>query len=182
MAFLTAGESVERMASYCRVEQLLFGLFGQWATEVELPVAKLALVSAADHSAWRAKRWFEMLPTAPPGPDALLTLTTVEREAFGLIAELVGESQGARMVVAYRELLPGLRTAMVAHLERTTTVADAPIRRLLNISLTDVANDEAEGIGPMELVMTTAQEQAAAERVGAELASANARITHIFGV
>ena len=182
MAFLTAGESVERMASYCRVEQLLFGLFGQWATEVELPVAKLALVSAADHSAWRAKRWFEMLPTAPPGPDALLTLTTVEREAFDLIAELVGESKGARMVVAYGELLPGLRTAMAAHLERTTTVADAPIRRLLNISLTDVSNDEAEGIGPMELVMTTAQERAAAERVGAELASANARITHIFGV
>jgi hypothetical protein len=123
-----------------------------------------------------------MLPTAPPGPDALLTLTTVEREAFDLIAELVGESQGARMVEAYGELLPGLRTAMAAHLERTTTVADAPIRRLLNISLTDVSNDVAEGIGPMELVMTTAQERAAAERVGAELASANARITHIFGV
>ena len=123
-----------------------------------------------------------MLPTAPPGPDALLTLTTVEREAFDLIAELVGESQGARMVVAYGELLPGLRTAMAAHLERTTTVADAPIRRLLNISLTDVSNDVAEGIGPMELVMTTAQERAAAERVGAELASANARMTHIFGV
>ena len=96
MAFLTAGESVERMTSYCRVEQLLFGLFGQWATEVELPVAKLALVSAADHSAWRAKRWFEMLPTAPPGPDALLTLTSVEREAFGLVTDLVRESQGAR--------------------------------------------------------------------------------------
>jgi hypothetical protein len=112
----------------------------------------------------------------------LLTLTTVEREAFDLIAELVGESQGARMVVAYGELLPGLRTAMAAHLERTTTVADAPIRRLLNISLTDVSNDVAEGIGPMELVMTTAEERAAAERVGAELAGANARITHIFGV
>lgn len=182
MAFLTAGESVERMASYCRVEQLLFGLFGQWATDVELPVAKLALVSAADHSAWRAKRWFEMLPTAPPGPGALLTLTSVEREAFGLIADLVGKSQGARMVVAYEELLPGLQAAMAVHLERTTAVADAPVRRLLDISLTDVSNDLAEGIGPMGLVMSSAEERAAAERVGAELAVAKAGITYIFGV
>ena len=182
MAFLTAGESVERMASYCRIEQLLFGLFGRWAADVELPVAKLALLSAADHSAWRAKRWFEMLPTAPPGPDALLTLTSVEREAFGLVTDLVRESQGARMVVAYGELLPGLQTAMAAHLERTTAIADAPVRRLLGISLTDVSNDLAEGIGPMELVMTTAEERAEAERVGAELAATNPRITHIFGV
>ena len=129
-----------------------------------------------------SKRWFEMLPTAPPGPDALLTLTSVEREAFGLVADLVRESQGARMVVAYGELLPGLQTAMAAHLERTTAIADAPVRRLLGISLTDVSNDLAEGIGPMELVMTTAEERAEAERVGAELASTNPRITHIFGV
>lgn len=181
MSFLTAGESVDRMAAYCRVEQLLFGLLGGWAAEVEVPAAKLALLGAADHSGWRAKRWFEMLPTAPPGPDALLTPTTVEREAFGLVADLVGESQGARMVVAYEELLPGLRSAMADHLERTTAVADGPIRRMLKISLTDIENDLAEGIGPMELVMTTAAERSAADRVGAELAVANARIGHIFG-
>jgi hypothetical protein len=52
---------------------------------------------------------------------------------------------------------------------------------LLGISLTDVSNDLAEGIGPMELVMTTAEERAEAERVGAELAATNPRIAHIFG-
>jgi hypothetical protein len=111
----------------------------------------------------------------------LLTLTSVEREAFGLVTDLVRESQGARMVVAYGELLPGLQTAMAAHLERTTAIADAPVRRLLGIALTDVSNDLAEGIGPMELVMTTAEERAEAERVGAELAATNPRIAHIFG-
>ena len=181
MAFLTAGESVERMAAYCRVEQLLFGLLGGWAAEVELPAAKLALLNAADHSAWRAKRWFEMLPTAPPGPDALLTPTEVEREAFNLIVDLVGDSQAARMVVAYEELLPGLQAAMSAHLERTTAVADGPIRRLLNIAITDLSNDLGEGIGPMELVLASAEERAMAERIGAELAGAEARIGHIFG-
>jgi hypothetical protein len=181
MAFLTAGESVERMAAYCRVEQLLFGLLGGWAAEIELPAAKLSLLNAADHSAWRAKRWFEMLPTAPPGPDALLTPAEVERETFNLIVDLVGDSQGARMAVAYEELLPGLHAAMSAHLERTTAVADGPIRRLLNIAITDISNDSIEGLGPMELVMAAAENRAAAERVGAELAAANARIGHIFG-
>jgi hypothetical protein len=53
---------------------------------------------------------------------------------------------------------------------------------LLDIALTDVSNDLVEGIGPMELVMGMAEERATAERVGAELAGAKARITHIFGV
>lgn len=182
MAFLTAGESVERMATYCRVEQLLFGLLGGWAAEVERPEAKLALLTAADHSAWRAKRWFEMLPTAPPGPDSYLNTTVVERESFALLTDLVGTSQGARMVVAYEELLPGLRDAMTTHLDRTTAVADGPVRRMLNIAITDVVNDLRDGIGPMELVLTTAEERESAERVGSELAAANSRIGHIFGV
>lgn len=182
MAFLTAGESVERMATYCRVEQLLFGLLGRWATDVERPEAKLALLTASDHSAWRAKRWFEMLPTAPPGPDSFLNTTNIEREAFALIVDLVGESQGARMVVAYEELLPGLREAMTTHLDRTTAVADGPVRRMLDIAITDVTNDLRDGIGPMELVLTSAEERDSAERVGSELAVSNTRIGHIFGV
>lgn len=181
MAFLTAGESVERMASYCRVEQMLFGLLGGWSLEVEAPAAKLALLTAADHSAWRAKRWFEMLPTAPPGPDAFLTPTSVERDVFARAVDLVGASQGARMVVAYDHLLPGLRDAMSTHLEATTAVADGPIRRLLQIALTDISNDLGDGIGPMELVLASAEERATAERIGAELAGAEARIGHIFG-
>ena len=182
MAFLTAGESVERMATYCRVEQLLFGLFGQWSADIELPAAKLALLSAADHSAWRAKRWFEMLPTAPPGPDAFLTMTATEREVFALVADRVGTSQGARMVVAYQQLLSGLGDAMADHLSRTTAVADAPVQRMLTIAMTDIGNDLAEGIGPMELVLGSADERAAAERIGAEVASANVQFGHIFGV
>ncbi len=180
MAFLTAGESVERMAAYCRVEQMLFGLLGSWSVEVEVPAAKLALLTAADHSAWRAKRWFEMLPTAPPGPDAFLTPTSVERDVFALVADLVGTSQGARMVVTYNHLLPGLRDAMSSHLEATTAVADGPVRRLLRIALTDISTDLGDGVGPMELVLASGQERASAERIGAELADAEARIGHIF--
>ncbi|MCX6511339.1 MAG: hypothetical protein NT081_11100 [Actinobacteria bacterium] len=181
MEFITAGESVDRMASYCRVEQLLFGLLGAWAADVSEPAAKLSLVATADHCAWRSRRWFEMLPTAAPGPDAFLTPTDNEREVFALVADLVRSSQGARMVLAYDELLPALRGAMVDHLERTTAMADGPVRRLLAIAITDISNDLETSIGPKEVVLALAEERTHAEQSKAALAAVTAQIRKIFG-
>ncbi len=181
MEFLTAGESVDRMASYCRVEQLLFGLLGRWAADVSEPIAKLTLVATADHCAWRSRRWFEMLPTAAPGPDAFMEPTDIEHEVFTLVAELAGSSQGAQMVLAYEELLPALRGAMIEHLERTTAVADGPIRRLLGIAITDVSNDLETSVGPRELVLELAEERAHAEQSRAGIAGATTQIRQIFG-
>lgn len=182
MAFLTAGESVERMASHCRIEQMLFGVFGGWAGELKDPNAKIVMLSTADHCAWRAKRWYEMLPTAPPGPDALLTPTMAEREAFALVSDLVGSSQGAQMVVAYQSLLPALHRALTEHLERTTTVADGPIRRMLRIALTDVDTDLASGVGPMEAVLAAPGERDHAERISAQLSANEGGIRQLFQV
>jgi hypothetical protein len=181
MEFLTAGESVDRMASYCRVEQLLFGLLGEWAAEVSEPTAKLALVATADHCAWRSRRWFEMLPTAAPGPDAFLTPSDTEREVFALVADLVGSSQGSRMVLAYEELLPAIRGAMIEHLERTTAAADGPVRRLLGIAITDISNDLETSSGPREVVLALAEERAHAKQSKAALAAATTQIRQIFG-
>jgi len=181
MEFLTAGESVDRMASYCRVEQLLFGLLGGWATDVSEPIAKLALVATADHCAWRSRRWFEMLPTAAPGPDSFLIPTDTEREVFALITDLVGSSQGVRMAVAYDEMLPALRGAMVDHLERTSAVADGPVRRLLGIAITDISNDLEASSGPRDVVLALAEERTLAENSKAGLAAATAQIRQIFG-
>lgn len=180
MAFLTAGESVDRMATYCRIEQLLFGLLGGWVTDLSEPTAKLVMLSTADHCAWRAQRWFEMLPTAPPGPDALLTATVREREVFGHLTASVGTSQVARLVATYRLLLPALRDALIDHLGRTTTVADAPVRRILSIAITDLENDLSAGAGPMELVLDRAAEQDPADRKEAEFAAADPGIAQLF--
>jgi hypothetical protein len=181
MEFLTAGESVDRMASYCRVEQLLFGLLGAWAADVSEPITKLTLAATADHCAWRSRRWFEMLPTAAPGPDAFLTPTDIESEVFTLVADLVGSSQGARMVLAYEELLPALRGAMVDHLERTTAVADGPVRRLLAIAITDISNDLETSIGPREVLLALDEERAHADQSKAALAAVTTQIRKIFG-
>lgn len=180
MAFLTAGESVDRMATYCRIEQMLFGLLGGWVSDLREPTAKLVMLSTADHCAWRAQRWFEMLPTAPPGPDAFMAATVLERQAFDLAVRAVGDSQGARLVVTYRLLLPTLRGALLDHLERTTTVADRPIRRLLGIAITDLDHDLAAGNGPMELVLAEPAERLEADRIEAELSVAEAGIAGLL--
>lgn len=152
MAFLTAGESVDRIATYCRVEQLLFRLFGSWAVEIAEPQTKLAFLVASDHCGWRAQRWFEMLPTAPPGPDAFLVSTPAEAELVKGIDDQVGGSQAARVVVTYELLLPGLHAALGEHLDRTSAVADGPIQRMLAIAMTDIERDLLSGADLAELV------------------------------
>ncbi|MEI7622399.1 MAG: hypothetical protein WCJ88_02475 [Actinomycetes bacterium] len=180
MAFLTAGESVDRMATYCRIEQLQFGLLGGWVTDLAEPTAKLVMLSTADHCAWRAQRWFEMLPTAPPGPDALLTGTLSELEVFSRLATAVGTSQGARLVVAYRMLLPTLLGALIAHLESTTAVADAPVRRILGIAITDLENDLSAANGPTDLVLARPEERLWAEQSEAQLVAATSGIEQLL--
>lgn len=181
MGFLTAGESVHRMAAYCRIEQLLFGLLGGWVVEIEEPNAKLAMLATADHCAWRSKRWFEMLPTAPPGPDALIVATSAELETFANLVEIVGASQNARVVAAYQHLLPALRAAMVSHLEVTTEVADAPIRRMLGLAIFDLDNDLRAGSASIEADGELARDHGSAAQIGVELTSQAARISLILG-
>ena len=179
MSFITAGDSVERMATYCRVEQSTFALLGGWTAEIDQPAAKLALSSAADHCAWRARRWFEMLPTAPPGPDAFLTPTEIELETFdGLTGIVTGA--GAHLSVAFDQLLPALRDAMRSHLDRTTSVADAPVRRLLRIAITDVTEDLESAADAVRAVLGLPGEREGADRVRADLMSAGVSFDPLF--
>lgn len=181
MTFPTAGDSIDRMASYCRVEQSLFGLFGGWVPKVTDPAAKLALLTATDHCAWRSRRWYEMLPTAPPGPDALLTPTRLERDAFDRIAARVGDGQASRVSLAFGVLLPTLRDAMRVHLDITTAVADGPVRRLLRIAITDIGEDLDAASAAVATVLADPQARAEADRAEAELASSETSFGRIFG-
>lgn len=182
MGFLSAGESIDRMATYCRVEQLFFGLLGGWVTEVHEPTAKLALLGAADHCAWRALRWFEMLPTAPPGPDALIASVESELAAVATIADVTGEAPAARMVMAYEGLLPALVAVLRAHLAETTAVADAPVQRMLEIAIADVDRDLRAAIDPVERVVSGPDGGREAERIRAAIASDTAGIGRLLGV
>ena len=140
----TAGGLAERLGGYCWAEQQLFGLLGGWAPLVAEPDVKLALAEQGDHAAWRAQRWYEVLPTAPPGPDALVTGPDGVAAAIdGLrAAEL---STPARLVVSHRVLLPALAAAVRAHLDWSSSVGEAPVGRVLRICLDDLLADWVSG-------------------------------------
>lgn len=146
---LTAGGLAARLGAYCWVEQQLFSLLGGWVVEVADHDVKALLVEVAEHAAWRALRWYELLPTAPPGADALVRAP----EGVGTLAELVaGPMAGVdaaedrpravtRLACASRVLMPRLLAAYTAHLDWSTSVAEASVRRVLAIAVDDLGTD-----------------------------------------
>ena len=145
-----------RIGGYCWIEQQLFGLFGGWVRSTDDPESKLLVAAIGEHAGWRARRWFESLPTAPPGPDQLV-LPPVGAEAIFAAAARGGqdpERPGDRLLLAVAVLLPALVEAMETDLALIADLAAAPIRRLLEIACFDIARDRAilgsatSGIGP----------------------------------
>jgi hypothetical protein len=164
----TAAGSAARLGAYCWAEQQVFALLGIWVTEVPEHAAKLAFAEHADHAAWRAQRWYELLPTAPPGPDALLVAPPGLEGLGGAIAELVSgpERTVEKLAVAYRVLLPGLAAAVDAHRDWVSPVAEPSVDRVLAIVATDLATDWVAGERLLQSAMTT-QEAIEAELIAA---------------
>ena len=140
MTVLGSSESTARIASYCRAEQLVFALAGDGATRFASSESAPTLLAVAAHAAWRATRWYELLPTAPPGPDTFLVPTEADREVAAVARERIVDVVTLLAVLSV-ELLPRVRRAMEEHLDRTTPVADAEVQRILGIARTDLATD-----------------------------------------
>ncbi len=129
----TAVGLAARLGAYCRVEQQLFAVLGRWVVEIPEPDVKLALAEHADHAAWRARRWYELLPTAPPGADALVV---VPPEADAAVATAAALADGPdrtleKLAVAGRVLLPRLAAALHAHLDWTSPLTEPAVGRVL---------------------------------------------------
>lgn len=161
-----------RIAVLCRAEQLLFAALGDGATRYATPTSASVLATAADHAAWRARRWYELLPTAPPGPDALLVATDADVEVTASVRDHVVDDITLLAVVAI-ELLPRVRRSMEIVLEATDPVADGPVRRIVGIALTDLETDVGELLGAYEeRIRESAERDRADEAVGAVAAVA----------
>ncbi|MCU0311394.1 MAG: hypothetical protein MUE36_10685 [Acidimicrobiales bacterium] len=141
----SATATVERLGRYCWAEQELFALLGGWAPEIpEHDVAAL-VAEQAEHAAWRAERWFELLPGAPGtglvvAPEGLDDLGDRARQAADGPTRTV-----EKLAVAYRLLAPRLVAAYVAHLGWATPHREAAARRLLGIAVADLTGDLVEG-------------------------------------
>jgi hypothetical protein len=141
----TARGLAARIGGYCWVEQQFFSLFGGWVPSTSDPESKLLLAELGEHAGWRARRWFEALPTAPPGADSLV-LPPAGAQTVLAAAARAGQDAGdprGRLVLAAGVLLPALSEAMEMHLASSSTVSTAPVRRLLEIGLFDISRDRA---------------------------------------
>ncbi len=167
-----------RLGAYCWVDQQLFAVLGSWVADIGEPDAKAMVAEHGEHAAWRAQRWFELLPTAPPGAQALVTAPPGLAEVMSELPGTVGgpDRTAAKLLVAYRVLLPRLATALRAHLDWSPAISEGAVRRLLEISLADVLADAVAGARLLE-VLTDApnalgEGHSAAARVDLQIASA----------
>jgi hypothetical protein len=143
----TAVGLAARIGACCWAEQQVFSLLGGWVREVPEPDVKLALAEHADHAAWRAQRWHELLPTAPPGPDALVLAPVGVAAALAAAAEACGGADRTveKLAVAHRVLLAGLAASLRAHLDWSHAVSEPAVGRVLAIALDDVLADWSSG-------------------------------------
>lgn len=135
-----------RVAALCRAEQLVFAVLGDGATRFPEPSTSTVMVSAADHAAWRARRWYELLPTAPPGPDARIVPVAADHDVTAAV-RAHGVDAVTLVAIATRELLPHARRAVLALLDDIDPVADAAVGRIARIALTDLEDDLAGLLG-----------------------------------
>lgn len=131
------------------VELRLFEILGGWvADETSEPARVLFDLHSRQH-AWHSELFGDRLPvldwidpvalTRPPSPQAENAL------------ELAGAAGSTllRLVGSGRFLLPRLVAGYTLHLERATSVADAPLRRALRL----VLRDEIEAWQASELML-----------------------------
>lgn len=125
----------------CWLEQQTFALLGRWVVETAEPEAKLVLLELSDHAAWRAQRWYELLPSAPPGADALV-VGGDELDALLISADRLSGPDRTPAKLAVAEALLGMGDLLATVLAGgTSAVAGASVLRIVGIARADIAGD-----------------------------------------
>jgi len=136
-----------RLGAYCWVEQQLFGLLGTWVVEIAEPDVKVLVAEHAEHAAWRALRWFELLPSAPPGADAIVAAPAGTLATWARVESLAAgpEATATKVCLAHQVLMPALLVAYTAHGDWASPVTEAAATRVLAMASHDLASDVADG-------------------------------------
>jgi hypothetical protein len=129
------------------MESQLFSLLGAWVAPIPELDAKALVAEHAEHAAWRAQRWFEVVPAPGTDPGTGVAAPEGASAIVELSASLgAGEDRTVeKLAVVYRVLLPRLLAAYTAHLDWSPVVSEGAVRRLLVIAAGDVSADLAHG-------------------------------------
>jgi len=153
------------VGAYQWIERRLFEVVGSWTLSEPVPEARIVFDLYSQQHAWHAELFAERLPaldqvdpdtlTVPPSVEVDRVLSTLAGELPAGGAGVEGEGEPAvsatprpgtglpaggtllRLVGLGRAVLPRLVAGYGLHLQRSATVADAPVRRCLRLVLGD---------------------------------------------
>lgn len=130
-------------------ERRLFEMLGTWVADEGSELARVLFDLHSQQHAWHSELFGERLPVLDwIDADALTSAPSASSERA---LELAGAADTTllRLVGTGRFLLPRLVAGYTLHLERATSVADAPLRRVLRL----VLRDEIEAWQASELML-----------------------------
>ncbi len=148
-------DAAARLGHYAWVETRLFEILGRWVQDVPELEAKLLIASQSHHHAWHAELWGDRLPVlAGIDRDELTVAANDHLMAFmHTLAEPA--TTGEKLAGVYRVLLPHLVAIYGAHLERASTVSEAPTIRALKLVLADETEDWRQGQAMVPVLLQT---------------------------
>jgi hypothetical protein len=149
------------------LERRLFEVLGGWVPTVPEPDVKLALRSHSFQHAWHAALWADLLPTSQHGATA----SAAPDGALAPVLDAVAEPSGtlARLVGAYRVVLPRVVTAYAGQVEEASPLSEGPLVRALNLMLADDVEAWRVGEGLVQRCLMSAADAELAARHAARI-------------
>ncbi len=162
------------VGEYRWIETSLFAMLGSWVTDVPIASMQLHLDGQSMRHAWHAELWADRLPVlSGVDPDGLTRPSPVASALLAALdgVEPVAEGPGSswppadsaamprpaalpRLAGLYRVVLPRLVTSYTRHLRVVASVADAPLRRAIELVLHDEVEDWLAGERMIQRLVT----------------------------
>ncbi len=143
-----AESAARRLGHYTWFEMRLFEVVGGWVAATPEVDVKARFGTNCNHHAWHAQLFHQRLPElADLHPEGLTVAPNPELEAFVDALASIEEPAGTleRLVGLYRVAVPWATAAYTFHLNRSSSVSDAPTMRVLRLVLDDLAADQLDG-------------------------------------
>jgi hypothetical protein len=196
---LTLANAAALVGEYRWIENALYGLLGEWVTDMPVAAVKVHLDGQSLRHAWHAELWADRLPVlAGADPDRWTVPSTPTAALFALLTgvpvptgepgstwppaadELLGRPGALpRLAGLYRVVLPRLVTSYERHLRVASPVTDGPTARALRLVLNDEVEDWHAGERLVQRLVTRPHDVAAVheflQRLESSVVGAGAR-------